>query len=117
MKNMFNIDPNTIKQIAQRLGIKTNEIRADKVTIEGKDFVIIIDNPTVVEIDAKGVKQYQISGDIKIENKEIEIAQDDIDFIKNETGINDEEKIRNTLKECNGDIALAIKKLKANTQS
>lgn len=114
---MPNIDPRTLKTMMSRMGIKSNEIPALRVIIEGADKDIIIEDPQVVSIEAQGSVSFQISGNIveKEKSQKIEISQDDINTVKEQTGINDDQKVRSVLEETNGDIAEAIMKLKESS--
>ncbi|MEM3781519.1 MAG: nascent polypeptide-associated complex protein [Candidatus Micrarchaeaceae archaeon] len=112
-----NIDPKTLKNMMDRLGIKTSEISAQKVTIELTDRYLIISDPQVLQIEAHGTKSFQISGSVSEAAKqqpqlEIEISDEDVKFVMEQAGINDPMKARSALEEAQGDIALAISFLK-----
>ncbi|MGI0141664.1 MAG: nascent polypeptide-associated complex protein [Candidatus Micrarchaeales archaeon] len=111
---MPNIDPKALKAMMDKMGIKSNEIPANRVIIEGSDKDIVIENPQVVGIEAQGTLSFQISGDVReqAKNQLVEISEDDIKTVQEQTGIDDTDKIRSALAESNGDIAEAIIKLK-----
>ncbi len=112
---MPNIDPKAMKKMMDRMGIKSGEIAAERVVIECSDRNIVIMNPSVMSIEMNGNTSFQISGSISEEAKEkekIEISGEDVDMVKEKTGIDDEERIRAALEATNGDIAEAIIKLK-----
>ena len=115
---MPNIDPRTMKNMMAKMGIKSTEILATKVTIELVGKNIVITSPQVTQIEAQGVSSFQISGEISEEQAkvEVEITDDDIDMVSQSTGITDREKIENALKEENGDIARTILRLKKEVQ-
>ncbi len=118
---MPNMDPRALKSMMSRLGIKSSEIAADKVTIECKDRNIIIDQPQVTLIEAQGTKSYQITGSIREEAKAAEpdmaaeISEEDVRTVAEQAGAS-EGAARKALQESNGDIAAAIIKLKAGKQ-
>ena len=107
---MPNMDPRTMKNLMAKMGIKSSEIDATRVIIEGKDTNIIIENPQVTKIEAQGSVSFQISGDINEAEKiaEVNVTDEDIDMVSEKTGITDKELIRNKLIEENGDIAQTI---------
>ena len=112
---MPNIDPKTLKTMMARMGIKSSEIVANRVIIEGNDKDIIIEEPQVITIEAQGTVSFQISGRVSEREKllqPIEISEDDIRTVQEQTGISDEALVKKTLEETNGDIAEAIIKLK-----
>jgi len=112
---MPNIDPRQLKRMMDSMGIKSSEIKAGRVVIEGADRDIVIDNPQVTQINAQGNISFQISGDIKeVERKavKLEINDDDVKLVMERSGVSDEEKARAALEGTNGDIAEAIMKLK-----
>lgn len=110
---MPNLDPKQLKKMMDRMGIKSTEVDALRVVIEGRDLNIIIDNPQVIAIDAQGSRSFQISGDAREESKEaaVEINDDDVKTVVEQTGV-DEQAARAALEQSNGDIAAAILRLK-----
>ncbi|MGC8648687.1 MAG: nascent polypeptide-associated complex protein [Candidatus Micrarchaeia archaeon] len=110
-----NMDIESMRKIMSRMGIKTNEINANRVLIECDDKTIIIENPQVVQIVGQGLSSFQISGDIKETEKsvEVEVTQEDIKVVMDQTGATEEE-VKDALKNTKGDIAEAILKLKEN---
>ncbi|MGC8538278.1 MAG: nascent polypeptide-associated complex protein [Candidatus Micrarchaeia archaeon] len=111
---MPNIDPRALKGMMDRMGIKSEEISAKRVIIEGEDVDIIIENPQVVKIEMQGALSFQVAGNVTEKSKaKIEITDDDIKFVSEQTGISDMNLIRSTLEEVNGNIAEAIAKLNA----
>ncbi len=98
-------NPRQMEALFKQLGIKTKEIEAEEVTIKTKSGNIIVKNPKVTEIEMKGMKTFQISGEIE----ESKFSQEDVKFVMENTGV-DEETARKALEET-GDIAGAILKL------
>jgi nascent polypeptide-associated complex subunit alpha len=112
---MPNVDPKQLKKMMDRMGIKSSEIDANRVIIESSEGDIIIEEPQVILIEAQGTKSFQISGNVSEKQKEmpqIEISEDDIRMVKEQSGVEDEELVREALEESNGNIAEAILKLK-----
>lgn len=111
---MPNMDPRALKRMMDSMGMKTTEIDADRVVIEGKDKNIIISQPKVTMVEMQGNKTFQILGEISETAKEfkVEISEDDIKMVREQTGIDDEEEIRKALESTKGDIAEAILLLK-----
>ena len=114
---MPNVDPKQLKKMMDRMGIKSSEIDANRVIIESSEGDIIIDEPQVILIEAQGSKSFQISGSVSEKAKEIpkvEISDDDIRMVREQSGVDDERLVREALEESNGNIAEAILKLKDN---
>jgi nascent polypeptide-associated complex subunit alpha len=106
---MPNIDPRTMRNMMAKMGIKSSEINAEKVSIECPTKVIIIDNPQVTLIEAQGVKSFQITGEISEKERSvvIEISEEDVKLVMEKSGAGEDES-RKALAEANGDIAAAI---------
>ena len=114
---MPNIDPRQLKKLMDSMGIKSSEIKAVRVVIEGEERDIVIENPQVTQIDAKGSVSFQISGEAKEVEKaalKVEINEDDVRLVMAQAGVSDEAAARAALEEANGDIAGAIIKLKGS---
>ncbi len=109
---MPNIDPRQLKKIMDQMGISSTDIEAERVVIQSKDKDIIIENPQVTQIDAKGSISFQIQGDIKeVDKSKVEISDDDIKMVMDKASV-DEDTARTALEEANGDIASALINLK-----
>ena len=106
---MGKMDPKKMQGMMKQLGIKSEELEADKVTIEGKGKKIVINQPQITVIDMKGQKTYTIMGEA------IEEAagpsEDDVKMVMEQAGV-DKEKAEAALKKAEGDIAQAIVELK-----
>jgi nascent polypeptide-associated complex subunit alpha len=115
---MPNMDPRTMKNMLAKMGIKTEEISAIRVTIETSDRNIVIENPQITKISAQGSVSFQVGGNVREEEKQIapEVTEDDIKLVMEQTGVNDEQKVRDALSASNGDIAAAILALKKEDQ-
>ncbi len=110
---MPNMDPRQLKRIMDSMGIKSSDIDAQRVVIEGKDRDIIIENPQVTRIVAQGSTSFQVQGEVKeVDKVKVEIGDDDIKMVMEKSGISDADKARVALEESNGDIAAALINLK-----
>ena len=106
---MGGINPKQMQKMMKQLGIKSDEIEADRVIIEGKTKRIIIENPNVTAIEMKGQKTYTIMGEEKIEEKGF--SDEDIEMVMSQAGV-DRKKAEAGLKKNDGDIAQTILELK-----
>jgi nascent polypeptide-associated complex subunit alpha len=104
------IDPKKMQAMMRQMGIKQEEIPANRVIIEGSDKNIIIENPNVQKIVMQGQESWQITGQAREEPIEEEIKDSDIQLVAEKTG-KSEEQARKALEESKGDIAEAIMKL------
>lgn len=107
------INPKQMQQAMKRMGIQQQEIDAEEVIIKCSDKEIVIKNPSVARINMMGQKSYQISGneterDVK---REIEISEEDIETVMEQTNCSKEEALA-AIKKHNGDLAEAILELK-----
>ncbi len=104
------MNPKKMEGMMKQMGISQNEIPASKVTIEKENGSrLIIENPSVIKMNVQGSDMFQITGDEKEENPEVEISEEDIKQVMEKTGVSEEqakEALENT-----GDLAEAILKL------
>lgn len=98
------VNPKQMAQAMKAMGIKQKEIDADEVVIRGGDREIVISSPQVIEIDMKGVKTFQVMGEIE---ERAAIPEGDVKMVAGQAGVS-EEKAREALKKSDGDIAKAI---------
>jgi nascent polypeptide-associated complex subunit alpha len=106
------MSPKKMKGMLKSMGIDIDEIEGAKdVIIHCQDKDIIINNPQVAIMDAKGVRTFQISGDV-VEQPLLVIPDSDIELVVAQTNVSPE-KAKAALLEANGDIASAIMKLNA----
>lgn len=109
---MPNMDPRAMRSLMAKMGIKSSEIAATKVTIELEGKQIIVSNPQVTRIEAQGVLSFQVTGDVsEVDSYKAEITEDDIKTVSDQTGITDQKRVRDALEAENGDIAKAIIRL------
>ena len=107
------LNPRDLQKAMQRFGIQQQEIPAIKVIIETEEKNLVIDNPKVAKVNMMGDDVFQVSGDIREEEKttEPEINEEDIKTVMEQANV-DEETATNAIKEAQGDLAQAILKLK-----
>ncbi len=104
------LNPKKMQAIMKQMGIKQDEIDANRVIIETDDKNIIITNPSVVKVDMQGQENFQISGDISEQNIESEPEEDtkeDLKTIIEKTNCT-EEQAKEALEKANGDLTEAI---------
>jgi len=102
-----------VQKAMKKLGIKQEEIEAKEVIIKTNDKEIVIQNPQVTKVNMMGQETFQVVGQIEEHpiTSEPEINEDDIKTVMQQTGAT-EEKVRESIKENNGDLAKTIMSLK-----
>ena len=97
----------------KKMGMKMDELQGvQEVIIRFEDKELIIDNPSVSLMNIMGQETYQVEGkarEVELEY-EIEIPDEDVEMVANSAGVS-EDKAREALEECKGDLAEAIMKL------
>ena len=101
------IDPKQMAGLMKKMGIKTETIEAKEVIIRG-DKTLVIKNPQVTVVDMQGQKTYQVMGTAEEKKEE---KKGDLELVMEQTRATEDEA-RVALDEAEGDIALAIFKLK-----
>lgn len=109
---MFGVNPKDIQKVMKQLGMKQEEIPAERVIIEKADGRIIIENPSVSKILMQGQETFQISGKIREEKangeaQDKEQLEQDIRTIMEKTSCSRKEAEK-ALKQAKGDLAEAI---------
>jgi nascent polypeptide-associated complex subunit alpha len=107
------MNPRQMKKMMKKMGIKTEEIEAEQVIIKCVDKDIVIDAPSVVKTVIQGQEMFQVQGKTSVvEGAEtVDISQDDVDMVVQQTGVKEEAAIK-ALEDAGGDIAEAILDLK-----
>jgi len=104
------VSPREAKRMMQRMGLSMEGIPdVEEVIIRTSTKEIIVENPEVAVLDMRGQKIFQVTGHVtekKIE-KEIEIPEEDIRLVADQTGKSMEEA-KKALEETGGDLAKAI---------
>ena len=104
-------NPKKMQAVMKQMGMKQENIDAEKVIIEKKDGTnLIFHNPDITKIDIQGQSSYQINGQPVEETGEPTISQEDINTVVEKTGCTEEqaEKVLDSVK---GDLAEAILEL------
>jgi nascent polypeptide-associated complex subunit alpha len=105
------MSPGKMNALMKQMGIKQEEIDAERVVIEKKDGGnIVINNPSVVKINMQGNESFQITGDVSVESAEEGISEDDVKLVMEKTG-KSEEEVREVLEKVGGDLSEAIMEL------
>ncbi len=110
------INPKQMQAMMKKMGISQNQINAKRVIFETNDGNLVINNPDVLKIMMNGQESYQVNGHAEFESEsesknEDNFSEEDIEMVMGQTG-KDESAVIDTLRECDGDIAEAIMKLK-----
>jgi len=113
------VNPKQMQAVMKRMGIKVEEIEAEKVVIYCADRNITITSPSVMLTKMPNQEMFQISGEVTEEEKgeEIEpiateITDEDIEMVAEKAGVS-KELAEEVLQQTDGDIAEAIMKLKS----
>ncbi len=111
------MSPKQMQTVMKRMGIKVEEIVAERVIIQCADKNIIITNPQVMLTKMPNQEMFQISGDVSEDEKggeeevETQITEEDVEMVMDQTGA-DKKAAEDALEATRGDIAEAIMKLK-----
>ncbi|MEM4255133.1 MAG: nascent polypeptide-associated complex protein [Candidatus Norongarragalinales archaeon] len=106
------MDPKQMASLMKQMGIKNEEVAAERVVIEKADgSKIIVESPSVQAIEMQGQKSFQIAG--KIVEAEASESQEksDVDIIMEECNCTRQEA-EAALEKAKGDLAEAILSLK-----
>ena len=103
------MNPKNMGRMMKQMGIKNDELDAEKVeiTLSGGDK-ITFENPQVQVMEVQGQKTYTVMGETK---KETSIPEEDIKMVAEQASVS-EEDAKKALEENDGDIAQTIMKLK-----
>jgi len=97
-----------MQQMLKKLGMKMDNIPANKVIIKTNSGDITIDEPQVIKTTMKEQVVFQVSGNVK----EKTFTDEDVKLIAEQTGVEDKGKIKKLLQQNNGDVAKTIIQLK-----
>ncbi len=103
------INPGQMKSMMKQMGIKQEEIDAERVIIECKDKKIIIEPASVQRITMQGQGSWQITGNAREENKGVEFSNEDIALVMEQTGKSEKEVKLSLMK--TKDLAQSIEEL------
>jgi alpha-NAC-related protein len=102
------MDPKKLESMLKKLGMKMENIPANEVIIKTDSGNITIEDPQVIKTSMKGQVVFQVSGNVKSRT----FTDEDVKLIMEQTGIDDEERIKKLLTQNKGDIAKTIMELK-----
>lgn len=113
------MSPKQMQTVLKRMGIRVEEIEAERVIIECADRNIIINSPQVMLTKMPQQEMFQVSGEVTEEGKltegdeevKVDITEDDVEMVMDQAGV-DKATAERALLDSNGDIADAIMKLK-----
>ncbi len=105
-------NPKQMKRMMKKMGMKTEDIDAERVIIETKEKKLVFDDAQVVHMNVQGQSTYQIVGTPREEAPEgkVLIPDEDIELVAQRAGVSEDEA-RKALEEVGGDLAEAIIKL------
>jgi nascent polypeptide-associated complex subunit alpha len=106
------IDNRQARRLMERMGIEMKEIKeVEKVVIVTRDKELIINNPSVSEINAQGNRIFQVAGQVVEQRRQTEkFTEEDILLVQQQAGV-DRAKAIAALEESEGEVARAILKL------
>jgi nascent polypeptide-associated complex subunit alpha len=105
------MNPTKLKQMMKQMGINVNEIQdVEQVIIRTPDKDIVFNDASVTIMNAQGADTYQIAGTPEEVPRELEIPEDDVRLVMEQTGASKEDA-HEALKNAKGDLAEAIMSL------
>ncbi len=106
------MNPRKMQQMMKQMGIQQKEIDALQVIIRTKEHDLVFERPQVSQVNVMGQETYQVVGNPHVAERDArpDISQEDVDAVVAQTNVS-EERAREMLLECEGDIAHAIMKL------
>jgi nascent polypeptide-associated complex subunit alpha len=116
------MNPKQMQTIMKRMGIRVEDIEAEKVVIYCADRNITITSPSVMLTKMPNQEMFQISGEVTEEEKgagsepvATEITDEDIEMVAEKAGVS-KELAEEVLQETDGDIAEAIMQIKSRNR-
>ncbi len=107
------MNPAKVKQMMKQMGIDIKEVNdVEQVIIRTPDKDIVFNDANVSIMTAQGTDAYQIVGTPEEVAREVEVPDDDVRLVAEQTGVSEDEA-REALKNANGDLAEAILALSA----
>ncbi len=102
-----NVNPTQMKSLMKQMGVKQEDVSAERVIIENMEKRIVIEPAYVQKITMQGQESWQISGESREELRVQEITDSDIDLVVEKTGVG-RGSAKKALEANRGDIAEAI---------
>ncbi len=105
------VNPKQMKAMMKKLGMKMEQLEdVERVVVYTKKGNYIFENAEVVSTTMQGATTYQLSGEMRFEEAETVIPEEDVAMVAEQASVSKEAALA-ALKETNGDIAEAILKL------
>ena len=106
------MDPRMMKQAMKRMGMQQEELDATEVIIRTPEKDIVFSSPNVAKLVMMGQESWQITGEYeeKSRDSKVEISEEDVQTVVEQTHKNSEEA-RRAIEKHNGDLAAAILEL------
>lgn len=102
------MNPAKVKQMMKQMGINITDVDdVEQVIIRTATKDIVFNDANVSIMNAQGVDTYQIVGTPEDVARELQIPNDDVRLVAEQTGVS-EDQAREALKDANGDLAEAI---------
>ncbi|MDY0385880.1 MAG: nascent polypeptide-associated complex protein [Methanolobus sp.] len=102
------MNPAKVKQMMKQMGINITDVDdVEQVIIRTATKDIVFNDANVSIMNAQGVDTYQIVGTPEDVARELQIPDDDVRLVAEQTGVS-EDQAREALKDANGDLAEAI---------
>ena len=109
-----NVNPKQMSKMMAKMGIKSEEVDAERVVIEKRDgSTLVVSNPSVTKVIVQGKASFQVAGEVS--EGAAQKQGGDAEIIVKETNCPKEEAEK-ALKECNNDLAEAILRVQDSTQ-
>ncbi|MBW3010992.1 nascent polypeptide-associated complex protein [Candidatus Woesearchaeota archaeon] len=108
------MNPRKMQKMMSKMGIQSSDIDAEYVIIRTATEELVFDSPQVSKVNMMGQETYQIVGTPvvrEIEEESLHISPEDIETIRSQTGVSEEEA-REALSKAGGDLAKAIINIK-----
>lgn len=103
-----NVNPRKMKQMMKKMGMEMETIDdARRVIIETPRGNYVFDAPEIAIMKMQGSSTYQITGEPAFEEAAVEVPEDDVTLVADQTQA-DRDEARRALEACRGDIAEAI---------
>lgn len=80
-----------MSKMMKQMGVKMDEIDAERVEIDLGDSKLVFSNPDVSKIDAQGNEVFQLTGSYTEESKEETVDEDDVELVMEKTEASREE--------------------------
>jgi nascent polypeptide-associated complex subunit alpha len=105
-------DSRQTRRMLDRMGVNLEEIpEVEEVVIRTAKKNIVVKNASVSEIKTKGMRVFQVMGEVEEKVKETpKYTEEDVVLVSQQAGVS-REKALAALNDCDGDLARAILKL------